>query len=125
MNRIFRFVLLLFVCFSLAGCYETFPPIQSGHVTHWQQGKPQGAGHALSAEQVANLSAWLQNHRWGWQSVMATYPPTIMVDVVHVDGTRASANLMQRVLVVHQYQRSLSEAESNALHAMIGEPSGR
>ena len=119
MIKISRFVLLVCLCLSLAGCYETFPPIQSGNISHWQGGKPQGSAQQLTPEQVANLSAWLQNHRWGWQPVIATYAPSIIISVVHTDGTETSANLMQKMVVVGQYQRSISEAEHQELHSIV------
>lgn len=119
MIKISRFVLIVCLCLSLAGCYETFPPIQSGNITHWQGGKPQGAAQQLAPEQVVKLSAWLQNHRWGWQPVIATYAPSIIVHVVYTDGTETSANLMQKMVVVGQYQRSISEAEHQELHSIV------
>lgn len=119
MKNLFRFVLLVCLCLSLAGCYETFPPIQSGNVTHWQDGTLQGQAKDLTSNQIENLSAWLQNHRWGWQSVVATYAPSIIIYVVHADGTKNSANLMQKMLVVGQYQRSISEAEHQELFSII------
>jgi hypothetical protein len=124
MNRYFRFTLMFAVCFALVSCYETISPIKSASFTRWQDGKIQSTAQQLTPEQTAKLSEWLQNHRWGWHPVAATYLPAIQVSVSHVDGTTSSANLMQRVLVVRQNQRSLSEAESNELHSMIGEKSG-
>jgi hypothetical protein len=120
MRNVSRFATILFLCLAVAGCYETFPPIQSGNVTHWQGGRPQGSAQQLTPEQVANLSAWLQSHRWGWQPVIATYAPSIIINVVHSNGTKTSANLMQKILIVGQHQRSLSEAENQELHSIIG-----
>lgn len=40
--------------------------------------------------------------------------------MTHADGTTSSAHLMRNVLVVGQYQRSLSKEESRELHSMIG-----
>jgi hypothetical protein len=119
MNNIFRFILLSTLCLALTACYETFPPIKTTNVTHWQAGKPLGVAQALTPQQVDKLSAWLQNHRWGWQAVTATYAPAISLAVEHVDGTTSTANLMQKVIVVNQHQRSLSEAESQELHTII------
>lgn len=124
MKNIPRFVAIVFLCLSVAGCYEEFPPIQAGNVTHWQNGRPQGSAQQLTAEQITNLSAWLQNHRWGWQSVIATYLPAINIHVVHSDGTKSSANLMQKILVVGQYQRSISEAEREELLSIMEIQSG-
>jgi hypothetical protein len=125
MRNVTRFAAIVFLCLALAGCYETFPPIQSGNVTHWQGGRPQGSAQQLTPEQVANLSVWLQEHRWGWQPVIATYAPAIIIYVVHSDGTKTSANLMQQVLIVGQHQRSISEAERQELLSVIGAKNGR
>ena len=124
MRNISRFVAIVFLCLSVAGCYETFPPIQSGNVTYWQNGRPQGSAQQLTPEQVANLSAWLQNHRWGWQPVIATYAPAISIYVVHSDGTKSSANLMQKILIVGQHQRSIAEAERQELLSIMGAKQG-
>lgn len=124
MRNVSRFAAILFLCLAVAGCYETFPPIQSASVTHWQGGRPQGSAQQLTPEQVANLSAWLHSHRWGWQPVIATYAPSIIIYVVHSDGTKTSANLMQKILIVGQHQRSISEAERQELHSIIGAQNG-
>ena len=124
MRNVSRFAVILFLCLTVAGCYETFPPIQSGNVTHWQGGRPQGSAQHLTPEQVANLSAWLQSHRWGWQPVIATYAPSIIIYVVHSDGTKTSANLMQKTLIVGQHQRSISEIEHQELHSIIAAQNG-
>jgi hypothetical protein len=124
MNNIARFVSVATLCLLLAGCYETFSPITSVNVTHWQGGKPQGAAQQLTPDQVEKLSAWLQDHRWGWHPVIATYVPANLLSVKHSDGTASSANLMQKVLIVGQNQRSLSESESQELHSIIGAQSG-
>lgn len=109
------------LCLLLVGCYETFPTIRSASVTHWKDGKPQGFAQKLTPEQVTKLFAWLQNHRWDWHPVVATYARSILVSVTHSDGTTSSANLMQKFLIVGQYQRSLSESESQELHSIVGE----
>lgn len=119
MSPFFRFVPITVLCLLLAGCYETFPPVRSASVTHWQSGKSR-APQPLSPEQIAQLSSWLQDHRWGWYSVIATNGPGTSLSVTHADGTMSSAHLMRNVLVVGQYQRSLSEHESIELHSMIG-----
>lgn len=119
MRNVSRFTAILFLCLAVAGCYETLPPIQSANITHWQGARPQGSAQQLTPEQVANLSAWLQRHRWGWQPVIATYAPSITIYVVHSDGTKNAANLMQEILVVGQRQRSISEAEYQELHSII------
>ena len=124
MRNIPHFVAIVFLCLLVTGCYETFPPIQSGNVTHWQNGRPQGSAQQLTPEQVTNLSVWLQNHRWGWQSVIATYLPAINIYVVHSDGTKSSANLMKKILIVGQYQRSISEVERQELLSIMGIQNG-
>ncbi len=124
MNSYARFVSVAVLCLMLVGCYEAFPPIKSASVTYWQGGKPQGAAQQLTPEQIAKLSAWLQNHRWGWHPVIATYAPATLLSVTHADGTASSANLMKKVLIVGQSQRSLSESESQELHSFIGAQNG-
>jgi len=124
MNSFSRFVSIAALCLLLVGCYETYPPVKSASVTHWRGGKPQGAAQLITPAQVEKLSAWLQNHRWGWHPVMATYVPATLVSVTHSDGTASSANLMQMVLIVGQNQRSLSESESQELHSIIGAQNG-
>lgn len=109
----------------LAGCYETLPTIQSANLTRWQENNPQGQVRPLTAEQTAKLSAWLQDHHWGWYPVTATYRPEVVVWVTHADGTMTPIRLMKNVLTVGKSQRSLSEAESQALHAMLGFPWGK
>lgn len=124
MRKVSRLAAIVFLCLAVAGCYEKFPPIQSGNVTHWQGGRPQGTAQQLAPEQVANLSAWLNNHRWGWQPIIATYAPAIIIYVAHSDGTKTSANLMQKILIVGQYQRSISEAERQELLSILGVQNG-
>lgn len=124
MNRLSRFALIVAVCFALVGCYETISPIKSASFTSWQGGKAQSTAQQLTPEQTEKLSEWLQNHRWGWHPVAATYSPAILLSFSHVDGTTSSANLMQKVLVFRQSQRSLSESESKELHFIIGGQSG-
>ncbi len=124
MNSYGRFVSIAVLCLMLGGCYEAFPQIKSASVTYWCEGKPQGSAQQLSQEQVAKLSAWLQNHRWGWHPIIATYAPATMVSLTHADGTASSANLMKQVLIVGQSQRSLSETESQELHSLIGGQKG-
>jgi hypothetical protein len=119
-----RFVFVAVLCLMQGGCYETFSPIKSASVTYWYGGKPQSAMQKLTPEQIAKLSAWLQNHRWGWHPVIATYAPAIQITVSHTDGTVSSANLMKQVLVVEQKQRSLSESESQELHSFVGGENG-
>lgn len=120
MKTLSRFIVILFLSLAVAGCHETFPPIQSGSITHWQGGRPHGSEQQLTPEQVASLSAWLQSHRWGWQPVIATYAPSITLYVVHADGTKTSANLMRNILVVGQHQRSISDIEHQELRSIIG-----
>jgi len=56
--------------------------------------------------------------------VIATYAPAIIIYVVHSDGTKTSANLMQKVFIVGQHQRSISEAERQELLSVIGVKNG-
>lgn len=109
----------------LTGCYQTLAPIQSASVTQWQKGKVQTAEQQLTVDQVAKLTTWMQNHRWGWHPVVATYAPETVVWVAHTDGTKSPIRLMRTVLSVGQSQRSLSEAESQELHAILVTHSGR
>lgn len=125
MSPFIRFVPITVLCLLLTACYETFPPVSSAVVTHWQAGKPQDAAQQLSPEQIASVSAWLQDHRWGWHPVTATYSPGTLIVATHADGTSSRMNLMQNVLIVGQHQRSLSEEEGRALHSMIGTKSDR
>lgn len=125
MNSFVRFVPITVLCLLLAACYETFPPVSSAVVTHWQGGQPQGAAQPLSPEHIASVSAWLQDHRWGWYPVTATYGPGILILATHADGTPSRMNLMQNVLIVERHQRSLSKEESRALHSMIGTKNDR
>lgn len=120
MNSYVRFISIAVVFLMLGGCYEAFPPIKSASVTYWHEGKPQGAAQQLTREQFAKLAAWLEDHRWGWHPVTATYAPATLVSVTHGDGTASSANLMKHVLIVGQSQHSLSETESQELHSIIG-----
>lgn len=121
-----RFVSVAILCLVLAACDETFTSAKLAGVTvsYWQAGKPLGDERPLSPEQVEKLSAWMQGHRRGWQPVMATYAPAIFLLVKHADGTASSANLMQEVLIFGQHQRSLSVAESQELHSIIGGQNG-
>lgn len=119
MSQFFRFIPITVLCLLLAACYETFPPVSSAVVTHRQGVKPQGATQQLSPEQIASVSAWLQDHRWGWYPVTATYGPGILILATHADGTFSRINLTQNVLSVGQHQRSLSKEESRELHSMI------
>lgn len=124
MSRLARSVAVAAWCVWLAGCEETFPPIQSGEVTLWQQGRPQGAAQTLTPVQAAALSAWLQHHRWGWQPVMATYAPAILILAVQADGAKSGVNLRPEVLIVGQRERAISAAEYRELLAILGVPSG-
>lgn len=124
MNPFLRFVPITALCLLLAACYETFPPVSSAVVTH-RGGKSQDAAQPLSPEQIALVSAWLQDHRWGWYPVTATYGPGILISATHADGTSSRLNLMQNVLIVGQYQRSLSKEESRELHSMMGTKNDR
>ena len=124
MSKLSRFVSIASLCLLLVGCYETYPPIKSASITHWQGGKPQGAALQLTPENIAKLSAWLQNHRWGWHPVIATYAPATLLTLTHSDGTISSANLMQKTLIVGQNQRKLSASESQELHSIIGAQNG-
>lgn len=124
MTALFRF-LPITVLGQLAACYETFPAVSSAVVTHWQAGKPQDAAQQLSPEQIDSVSAWMQDHRWGWHPVTATYSPGTLIVAMHADGTSSRMNLMQKVLIVGQHQRNLSEEESRALHSMIGTKNAR
>lgn len=124
MRNLSRLAAILFLCLMVVGCYETFPPVQSGNVSRWQGGRPQGPAQQLTPDQVEKFSGWLQNHRWGWQSVIVTYAPSIIIYMVHSDGTKTSVNLMQNVLVVGQHQRSISQAEHEELRSIIGAKNG-
>lgn len=124
MKSYVRFVFIAVLCLMLGGCFEDFPQIKSASVTYWRGGRPQGTAQQLSQEKVEKLSAWLQNHRWGWHPVIASYAPATLVSVTHSDGTVSSANLMKHVLIVGQSQRSLSETESQELHSLIGLQNG-
>lgn len=126
MTKLFRFISVATLCLLLAGCDETFTSAKLAGVTvtYWQAGKPLGGERQLSPQQVEKLSAWMQGHRRGWQPVMATYAPAILLLVKHADGTVSSANLMQEVLIFSHHQRSLSVAESQELHSIIGAQNG-
>lgn len=118
MHQLLRFVATAALCLPLAACYASFPPVASASVTH-REGRPQGAAQPLSSEHIARLSAWLQDHRWGWHPVTATYGPGILIWVTHGDGSLSRVNLTRNVLVVGQQQRSLSTQESRELHSML------
>lgn len=120
MRLFFRHVPITALCLLLAGCYETFTPIASARVTHWQGGAPQTDAQPLSAEQVAQWSAWLQSHRWGWHPITATYRPGVVISLTHSDGTTSTVNLMQKVLVAGMHQRELSKGECQELHSLLG-----
>lgn len=124
MDKFSRFVSIAALCIPLVGCYETHPPVTSASVTRWQHGMPLGTAQQLTSAQVAKLSAWLQNHRWGWYPVMATDTPGTLVSLTHSDGTACSVNLMQRVLIVGQNQRGLTASESQELHSIISAQNG-
>lgn len=127
MSPFIRFVPITVLCLLLAACYETLPPVLSAAVTHRQGGQPQGAAQPLSPEQIASVSAWLQDRRWGWYPVTATYGPGpgTLILATHADGTSSRMNLMQNVLIVGPHQRSLSKEESRELHSMIGTKNDR
>lgn len=114
-----RRVAITALCVWFAGCDESFPSIQSGEVTHWRQGRPLGAARQLTPAQAAALYTWLQNHPSGWQPVMATYAPEILILVVHANDAKSSANLLPNVLVVGQKQRTISATEHRELLAII------
>jgi len=124
MNNISRFVSIAALCLPLVGCYETHPPVTSASVTRWQHGMPLGTAQQLTSAQAAKLSAWLQNHRWGWYPIMATDTPGTLVSLTHSDGTVSSVNLIQRILIVGQSQRGLTESESQELHSIINTQNG-
>ena len=125
MSPFIRFVPITVLCLLLAACFETFPPVSSAVVAHHQGVKPQGATQQLSPEQIASVSAWLQDHRWGWYPLTATYGPGILILATHADGTSSRMNLMQNVLIVGPHQRSLSKEECRELHSMIGTKNDR
>lgn len=120
MSNFSRFILIVFVCVLLVGCYESFAPVKSANLTRWQKGKIQGTELQLTSKQIANLSEWLQSHKWGWQPVSGTFLPVTLLSLSHVDGSFSSANLMKNTLVVGKYQRSLSATESQELHSIVG-----
>jgi hypothetical protein len=124
MNHLVRVIVATILCILLAGCYETTPPIQSASVTSWKSGKPQGTAKQLTDAQIAKLNVWLENHRWGWKPVLATYAPATLLLFIHSDGTISSANLMKNNLVMGQSRRSLSETESQELHSIIDTHNG-
>ena len=124
MNQLLRFASIAVVCLALGGCYESFSPIQAGSFTRWQSGESVGAPQQLTTEQIAKLSDWLQNHKWGWHPVTGTFLPVTLLSLSHVDGTSSSANLMNKTLIVGKYQRSLSEAESQVLQSIVGAQTG-
>ncbi len=119
MHRFLRIAAIAALCLSLAACFASFPPMASAVMTH-RNGQPQGTAQPLSPEHIARLSAWLQEHRWGWHPVTATYGPGILISVTHGDGTFSRVNLMRNVLIVGQHQRSLTAQESRELHSMLG-----
>ena len=103
----------------LAGCDDSFPPLQYGEVTYWRQGRPQGAARRLTSAQGVALSAWLRSHSSGWQPVMATYAPEVLILLVHANGEQSSANLLPSVLIVGQKQKTISVSEHQELLAII------
>lgn len=125
MSPFFRFIPITVLCLLLAACYETLPPVTSAVATHRQGEKPQGAAQQLSPEQIASVSAWLQDHRWGWHPVTATYGPGTLIVATHADGTSSRINLTQNVLSLGPHQHSLSMEESRELHSMIGTKNDR
>jgi hypothetical protein len=124
MKQLFRLVVATMLCMMLGACYESTPPISSATATFWQGGKQKGAAHRLTHAQIAKLNVWLENHRWGWKPVLATYAPATVLLITHSDGTISSANLMEKTLVVGQSLLSLSEPESQELHSIIGKHNG-
>lgn len=124
MSKLARSVAVTALCVLLAGCEENFPPIQSGEVTLWQQRRPQGAAQALTPAQAAAFSAWLQHHRRGWQHVMVTYAPAVLILAVQADGAKYGVNLRPDVLIVGQRERAISASEYRELLAILGIPPG-
>jgi hypothetical protein len=120
MGQLLRFASVAVVCLSLVGCYQSLPPIKSASFTRWHAGKARSQPQQLTSEQVAKLSDWLQNHKWGWHPVAGTFLPVTLISLSHADGTFSSANLMKNIVIVGQHQRGLSESESQELHSIVG-----
>lgn len=123
MNRYLRLLVIPALVITLAGCYMDSVPVKSATVTQWQSGKLVKSWE-LSPEQVSKLTKWLLDHRWGWHPVIATYAPNKLVSITHTDGTTSGANVMAKVIVINQSQRSLSEEESHVIHVLLGEGAG-
>lgn len=119
MRKTIRLLLAAVFCIALAGCYQTLAPVKSAYLTRWQKGEIQIAEQALTAEQIAKLATWLQDHRWGWHPTIATYAPETVIWVTHSDDTQSPIRVMRTVIVVSRSQRSLSEAESQELHSIF------
>lgn len=124
MRKTIRLLLATVFCIALAGCYQTIAPVKSACLTRWQKGKIQIAEQALTEEQIAQLTTWLQDHPWGWHPTIATYAPETVIWITHSDDTQSPIRIMRTVIVVSQSQRSLSEVESHELHSMLGARNG-
>ena len=123
MKRITQFAFSLVLLLALTGCYVEAEPVRSATVTFWQGGRPIKSWQ-LNGKQVQGLSVWLQQHRWGWHPVAATYAPSTMIAIQHTNGAATGVNVMSKVIVLGQHQRSLSEEESTSLRALLQEANG-
>ena len=119
MRKTFLLLLTLASCFALWGCYQALATFKSAYMIRFQSGAIPVATQELTAEQIGKLAAWLQDHPWGWQPITETYTPETVVWVTHFDDTQSPIRLARKKLVVNQSQRSLSEAESQELHAIL------
>ena len=114
-----RFIALAALSILLTGCYVKTEPVSHVSVMPLQDGKPQGQARPLSPQSAAQLSTWLAEHRWGWMPVQGTFLPALAITLSHNDGSITHANLLGELLIVGDYQLSLSAAEHQQLSAIL------
>jgi hypothetical protein len=135
-------LMIILLTAALLGCREDIPPIVSGNVV--DGGLFMGTfvlartGHPakeweLTKPQIDQVNLWLQSHRDGWQTIVASPPPpSFSILLIHADKTQSRVDLFdinnnwREAMVIHAANasnngiRHISVQEREELLAIVG-----
>lgn len=119
MSNFFRLVIATMLCIMLNGCYVKMPPMKSASLAYLKTDKLVAIPQDIKPQQLDRLSQWLQNHRWGWEPVLAPYFVDAILTIRHTDGNISTLKLMKNLVIVDQHQLGISAEEYKELYSII------
>lgn len=93
--------------------------MKSANLAYLKTDKLVAVPQDIKPQQLDKLSHWLQNHRWGWEPVLAPYFVDAILTIRHTDGSTSTFKLMKNLVIVGEYQLDISAEEYKELYSII------